>query len=137
MTRSIPLEEKTEFFQEVFRSAGISLPEEPSKGFLSVLLLENLWDALSYTRLQLQKRFFVETGQVAVTIESAQVLPEGEKKKIEQLLSEKLGNKKVRANWTIKPELIAGLVIQAGTHVWDGSLKGRLNQMQGELLNRA
>ena len=137
LTRSIPLPEKTEFFQRVFQNNGISLPEEASGVFLSVLILEDLWDALPYCRFQLQKRFFDETGQVEVSIASAQALPEGEKKKVEQLLSEKLGNLKVRANWTINPELIAGLVIQAGTHVWDGSLKGRLNQMQGELLDRA
>ena len=137
LTRSIPLVEKVDFFQGILRSAGLLLPEDAAKGFLSVLILEDLWDALPYCRLQLQKRFFVETGQVEVSIESAYPLDDGEKNRVEQLLSEKLGNMKVRANWTMKPELIAGLVIQAGTHVWDGSLKGRLNQMQGELLDRA
>ncbi|MCL4461914.1 MAG: F0F1 ATP synthase subunit delta [Nitrospirae bacterium] len=137
LTRSIPLGEKTELFQGVFRDAGLSLPEDVAQGVLSVLILENLWDVLPSCRTQLQKRFFFETGQVEVSIESAHPIDAGEKKKIEQLLSEKLGNLQVRANWTMKPELIAGLVIQAGTHVWDGSLKGRLNQMQNELLDRA
>lgn len=82
LTRSIPLPEKTEFFQRVFQNNGISLPEEASGVFLSVLILEDLWDALPYCRSQLQKRFFDETGQVEVSIESAQALPEGEKKRL-------------------------------------------------------
>ena len=40
LTRSIPLVEKVDFFQGVLRNAGLLLPEDAAKGFLSVLILE-------------------------------------------------------------------------------------------------
>ncbi|MHB1606972.1 MAG: F0F1 ATP synthase subunit delta [Leptospirales bacterium] len=137
LDRSVLLSQKqADFIGIVESSSGESAPE----GFdilLGGLILEDLWDALPLIRAGIRKEFYTRTGQVDVTITSSEILSDPDRQKLTQTLSGSMGNRRVKAHWNTDPGLIAGLVVQSGTHVWDGSLKGRLNQLKKELLDWA
>lgn len=137
LDRTVPLSQKqADFLGVVESAAGESVPE----GFDTLLggvIIEDLWDAISLIRDALRKGFYARTGQVDVTIISSESLSEPDRQKLAQTLSGSMGNRRIKANWRTDPGLIAGLVVQSGTHVWDGSLKGRLNQLKKELLDWA
>lgn len=137
LTRSIPLEEKLALFRDIMEKAGLSLSSEAFSIFQGALIQEDLWNAIPYIRTGMRKGFFARTRQVELSVCSANTLDAGEKRRIENSLAVSFGNRRIRADWKTDQALIAGLVIQAGTHVWDGSLKGRLNRMKQELLERA
>ncbi len=134
---TVSMTRKLDVFRSVVESAlGGSVPE----GFDTLvggIVLEDLWNAIPVIREGVRKSFYARTGQVDVTIVSAESLSEQERQKVVQTLSGSMGNRRVKADWKTEPALIAGLVIQSGTHVWDGSLKGRLNQLKQELLDWA
>jgi F-type H+-transporting ATPase subunit delta len=50
---------------------------------------------------------------------------------------EKAAGRKVDATRSVDPDLIGGLIIQAGSMRVDGSVRGRLNALRDELLARA
>ncbi len=137
LDRSASLEQKLDLFRKVLESSlGTSVPD----GFDTLvggLILEDLWDAISVIREDVRKRFNDRIGKVDVSITSAEDLSDQEKQKITQTLSGPMGNLRIKARWNKDPDLMAGLLVQSGTHVWDGSLKGRLNQLKQELLDRA
>lgn len=133
LNRTIPLDEKVSFFRSLLSGGGEAFPENVG-GFLELLIREDLWDLLPCMREEFRNDFFRRTGQEEVFITSSEPLPQPEKSRLVQTLSGSLGGKKVRDHWTVDPGLIGGLMIRVGTHVWDGSLKGRLNQMRHELL---
>nr|AEQ75444.1 ATP synthase F1 delta subunit [Leptospirillum ferriphilum] len=137
LTRGIPLGEKLALFRDVMEKAGLSLSSEAFNIFQGALIQEDLWNAIPYIRTGMRKGFFARTRQVEISVCAANAVDTGEKRRIENALSVSFGNRKIRADWNTDQTLIAGLVIQAGTHVWDGSLKGRLNRMKQELLERA
>lgn len=133
LNRTIPMEEKRSFFRNLLSASGGRCPADVD-GFLEVLIREDLWDLLPAMREELRTDFFRRTGQEDVFITSSEPLPQSEQSRLVQALSGSLGGKKVRDHWTVDPQMIGGLMIRVGTHVWDGSLKGRLNQMRRELL---
>jgi F-type H+-transporting ATPase subunit delta len=133
LNRTIPMEEKVSFFKNILSGSGESLPENVG-GFLELLIREDLWNLLPCMREEFRSDFFLRTGQEEVFITSSEPFPQPEKSRLVQILSGSLGGRKVRDYWTVDPRLIGGLTIRVGTHVWDGSLKGRLNQMRQELL---
>ncbi len=133
LNRTIPLDEKVAFFKKLLSGSGEPLPENMGS-FLELLIREDLWDLLPCMREEFRSDFFRRTGQEEVFIVSSEPFPQPEKSRLVQTLSGSLGGRKVQDHWTVDPRLIGGLVIRVGTHVWDGSLKGRLNQMRQELL---
>jgi F-type H+-transporting ATPase subunit delta len=50
---------------------------------------------------------------------------------------EKAAGRKVEATRSVDPDLIGGLILQAGSMRVDGSVRGRLNALRDELLARA
>ncbi len=78
-------------------------------------------------RLEMQKHQAV--------IESPEVLSDSDRKKMEADLRQKHG-RDLNFEFKINPALIAGLRIQIGSNVWDGSIQNRLARLK-EQLNQA
>lgn len=75
-------------------------------------------------RLELAKRHVVVESAVPLSSEtSASVLSNLKQKYGEDLTSE----------FTVNPALIGGMRIKLGSDVWDGSVRARLNSLQGNL----
>jgi F-type H+-transporting ATPase subunit delta len=65
----------------------------------------------------------------SATIQSAIELSEELNNKVRSDL-ERLYGKGLRMTFVKQPELIAGMRIKVGSHVYDGSVKGRLNNLE-------
>ena len=75
-------------------------------------------------RLELAKRHVVVESATPLSSEtSASVLSNLRQKYGEDLTSE----------FTVNPDLIGGMRIKLGSDVWDGSVRARLNSLQGKL----
>lgn len=76
------------------------------------------------------ENFQVPSGTVEMIL--ANVISEEDKKKLQKLLGEKL-KKEIQFKEALDTNLVAGLVIKAGTFVIDGSLRHRLNEASSNL----
>ncbi|MGC8529181.1 MAG: F0F1 ATP synthase subunit delta [Leptospirillia bacterium] len=145
----VSLEEKVDFLRGFFsQTLGSLLPESPE--LLIVPLLEgNLWEALAPLKDRVEKSFDIRTGQVRVEILSAAELSVEDRKKVLETLSrfvngaefrqgdDRKGNLTVRPTWTVRPSLLAGLMIRIGSRVWDASLSTRIHELERQLLKSA
>jgi F-type H+-transporting ATPase subunit delta len=73
-----------------------------------------------------------KNGVVRVTLTSAEPLPETYAAQLIQQLEQSTG-RRVIAEKKVDPSLIAGVVTTIGDHTIDGSLSGRLREMQQQL----
>ena len=70
----------------------------------------------------------MEVAKHHATIESAHPLSESQSQDIENSLKSKFGQ--ITTEFHHNPELIAGLRIQLGSNVWDGSVQSRLEAIK-------
>jgi F-type H+-transporting ATPase subunit delta len=75
-------------------------------------------------------------GIVRATVTSATALPEGVYQRIESELSSAIGRKIVLERKQ-DPNLIGGIVTRIGDNTIDGSVRGRLNEVERQLLQTA
>lgn len=75
-------------------------------------------------------------GRRAVLVRSATELPESLKNELAAALKAKLG---IEAEMTVKvdPELIAGMVVQVGDTIFDGSVRTALERTRRQMVERA
>ena len=74
----------------------------------------------------------LEVDRRTAVVESAVSLPHSEEQKIEAVVKERLGND-VRAEFLIHSELIAGVRIRIGSHVYETSIRERLSRLKWDL----
>jgi F-type H+-transporting ATPase subunit delta len=75
-------------------------------------------------------------GQLTVELTTAIELSEEEARSIVAQI-EKASGRTVEATRSVDPDLIGGIVLQAGTLRVDGSVRGRLERLERELVTRA
>jgi F-type H+-transporting ATPase subunit delta len=78
---------------------------------------------------RLKKLVELERAKRATRIESATALDAGEQKALEKFLGEVFGEEST-VDYAQDESLLGGLRIQRGSTVWDGSIRGRLRQLQ-------
>lgn len=71
-------------------------------------------------------------NEVSVDVTSAVALDEAQQAKLSAALEKRLA-RKVKLNCIVKPEVIGGLLIQAGDTVIDATLKSKLNKLANTL----
>jgi F-type H+-transporting ATPase subunit delta len=76
-----------------------------------------------------------EQGQLSVELTTAQELSDAEARQIVGQI-EKASGRKVEATRSVDPDLIAGIVLQAGSFRLDASVRGRLNRLRQDLATR-
>ncbi len=82
-----------------------------------------------------QRLVRLEMKKHQAVIESPESLPESNRKQMEADLRQKHGQD-LNFEFKVNPALIAGLRIQIGSNVWDGSVQNRLSRLK-EQLNQA
>jgi len=88
--------------------------------------LEILEGYQRYIRLELARRHAI--------IESATELERGTRDKLRRALKAKYGDD-LTTEFTVTPDLIAGLRIKIGSDVWDNSLQDRIARLEDELIH--
>ena len=75
-------------------------------------------------------------GFVRADVSSAAPLNQQQAAELASELS-RLGNKTARLRFSVDPALLGGIVARMGSTLYDGSIRGRLQQMRRELTDRA
>ena len=76
-----------------------------------------------------------ELDRLSVELTTAQELSDAEASQIVGQI-EKASGRKVEATRSVDPDLIAGIVLQAGSFRLDASVRGRLNRLRQDLVTR-
>ena len=105
---------------------------KPVRNFMAVLIdhrrIAMLKDIVRQFEVELDK----ELGFTEVEVSSARPLSPGEKRAVETRV-ESMTGKKVRARYATDAKLLGGVVVRAGSTIYDGSVRGQLEKMRQEL----
>lgn len=106
------------------------------QNFLFVLLDHNRIAQLSEIRESFEQQIDEQLGYLQVDIASAGPL---DPREIEELQAElgRLSGKQILPHFSIDPALLGGVVARAGSIVYDGSLRGQLQQMRRDIAGQA
>ncbi len=77
------------------------------------------------------------TGVAEVEITTARPLDPASHSLLEQQVAKLAGGQKVRATYTEDASLLGGAVVRLGSTVYDGSVRGQLQQMKQKLMTAA
>ena len=81
---------------------------------------------------QYQRLIRLELAKRHVVVESATPLSEQTSSSVLDNLKQKYGHD-LTSEFIVNPDLIGGMRIKLGSDVWDGSVRARLNSLQGKL----
>jgi len=137
ITRAV-LNAKEKIKEEIAMNMRKSLPKMASRIFKEVLSFqargivhkELMKEVVEKIEKMEKEKFKNNTGEITITVPHA--LDKKDKKQIETLISEKRG---CRVNLKEKEDkkIVAGIIIDLGTFMIDGSLADRLNQIEERL----
>lgn len=116
-----------------------ALQGRASELLLNFLLILNKHDRLDLLRAILAEAEVLEDkrrNRVRVAVRTAVPLPEDQQEKLRAGLREVLQSEPV-LEIRVDPELIGGLIIQAGDYRYDGSVSTRLQDLRNQLIERS
>jgi F-type H+-transporting ATPase subunit delta len=105
---------------------------KPIRNFMAVLIDHRRIGMLNDIARQFEVELDKELGFTEVEVSSARPLSPGEKRAVETRVETMTGNK-VRARYVTDAQLLGGVVVRAGSTIYDGSVRGRLEKMRQEL----
>lgn len=109
------------------------LNEEAGKNFIKLLANNNRLTLLPHiSKLFEQFRAAAEKNLV-VQVKSVIPVPEEDRQKLERMLQEKFC-KDIIMQYEIDPQLLGGVLIEAGDYVIDASIRGQLQRMHEALI---
>lgn len=126
---SIPPEQKKAFLNSLF---GGKL-SDVSDRLINLLADKRRLDILPFIESNYQRLLNERKNVVSADLVCSEQLPDDSIANIKAQLTEHLG-KKLDLNVSVDPSLIGGVVLKLGDQVIDGSLRGRLNQIEKTLL---
>lgn len=126
---SFPVEQKVALLDKLNAKLRMS---QQSRNFVAVLIRNNriagLDDVLAEVRREINQRLNISEAKVT----SARKLDEQERRQLEKQIAELTGGQ-VDAHYEEDSSLIGGAVVQVGSTVYDGSVRGRLDRLREEL----
>ena len=105
---------------------------EENENFLKLLVHNNRLSLLPYIAMLFEAYKAEDEGYTEVEVISAYSLSKEAKHDLTTTLEKTLG-KKIHINVTVDKSLIGGVLVRAGDKVFDGSIKGRLQQLAKRL----
>ena len=119
--------EKQAFVQQLFGA------QTQVVHFLNTLLAAKRYYLLDACVQEVQRLLDERQGIIRPQVQTAFELSDVQKKKVEEALGQFAG-KTARAQFEVRPSLLGGLQVRMGDVLIDGSLKGRFEKLQKELL---
>ena len=126
---------ETEVKKEVLEMV-LAEAEETFRNFVGVTADKHRVGEIEEIYAEWQRLLANEERVLAVELTTAIDLSDEEAAEIVKQI-EKAAGRRVEAKRSVDPELIGGLVLQAGSMRVDGSVRGRLDQLREELLTEA
>lgn len=127
---SFPVDQKVALLDKL--NAKLQMTQQ-SRNFIAVLIrndrIAGLDDVLAEFRREVNQRL----GITEATVTSARKLAEQERRELEQQIAVLTGGT-VEAQYQEDSSLLGGAVVQVGSTVYDGSVRGRLSRLREELI---
>jgi len=115
---------------KILETAGMSVA---GRNFIKVVFEHNhisvIAEIVSVYRSLVEKN----TNLVRVNIETARGVNSDERHEYEEKLRKKMSGHLV-FEWSVKKELLGGMVVSYSGHVFDGSIKGQFEKLEGKML---
>jgi F-type H+-transporting ATPase subunit delta len=105
------------------------------RNFLALLIEKGRAGEIERIAEEFERLAAAEEGRLTVELTTAQQLSDDEARGIIEQIEHASG-RKVEATRRVDPELIGGIVLQAGSLRLDASLRGRLERLRRELIPR-
>ncbi len=105
------------------------------RNFVAVLTDHRRLPLFSEILKQLQRELDDRQGFAEAEVSTARQLSEQEKQLLEAEITKLIG-KKVRAKYEQDATLLGGAVVQVGSTIYDGSVKGQLEQIRVQLVEQ-
>jgi F-type H+-transporting ATPase subunit delta len=123
---TIPYEQKRGVLDELIRRAR---PRSTTANFLRVLLQNHRLAELSEVSTQFAQELDRRAGVVNAQVTTARPLPADAQEALRARLGELTGSR-VRLQFEVDDELIGGVVTRIGSTLYDGSVRGQLQQIR-------
>ena len=131
---SIPQEQKVRLLGAIAGRVGM---RGTVRNFLTVITsherLHELGEMVE-AYLQLADK---DSGVTEAEVTSARPLDEAGRRRLEASVAERAGVAKVRATYREDPALLGGAVVKVGSTVYDGSVRGQLEQIRRRMVSAA
>jgi F-type H+-transporting ATPase subunit delta len=128
-TPGIPADQKRKVLDAIVAREGTS---RPVRNFVAVLIDHRRVEFFERIVAQFEKEMNQRLGFAEAEITSARELNAAEKRELEAQV-QKLTGKKVRARYARDESLLGGAVVQVGTTVYDGSVRGQLERIREQM----
>src|SRR5580658_431769 len=103
------------------------------RNFIAVIIDNRRLPLFSEILKQLEQELDERQGLAEAQVRSARQLSDPEKRMLEAEITRMTG-KKVRARYEEDPSLLGGAVVQVGSTIYDGSVKGQLERIKEQLV---
>lgn len=127
----IPADQKRRLLDAIGAHVGLS---RTIRNFFAVLIDHQRIPMVEQIARQFEVELDAALGFAEAQVTSARPLSEQERGQIESRVATMTG-KKVRARYTANPELLGGVMVQVGSTIYDGTVRGQLQKLREELVN--
>ncbi len=126
---AIPAEQKRRLLDAIVAREAIS---RPVRNFIAVLIDHRRVGLLDEVVSDFERELNSRLGFAEAQITSARELSDSERRDLEAQV-EKLVGKRIRARYGHDPSILGGAIVQVGSTIYDGSIKGQLERIRVEL----
>ena len=127
---SIPGEQKRSVLDAIAAKMGIT---RQVKNFIAVITDHRRLPLLGEIAKQFEAELNDRRGFADAQVTSARELSDQEEKLIETQILSLTGKEQVKAKYDVDPALLGGAVVQVGSTIYDGSVKGQLEKIRQRL----
>jgi len=125
-TPGIPADQKRKVLDAIVAREGSS---RPVRNFVAVLIDHGRVHFFEAIVAQFEREINQRLGFAEAQITSARELSDGEKQELESQV-QKLTGKKVRARYSRDEAILGGAIVQVGSTIYDGSVRGQLERIK-------
>jgi F-type H+-transporting ATPase subunit delta len=129
---SFPVEEKVAILDRMNQKMGLA---QPVRNFLAVVLQHERMHAIEEILKEFREEMNRRLGITAVSITSARPLNEEQRKALVEQVST-LTKNRIEPSFHEDASLLGGVVVQVGSKVYDGSVRGRFARLEEQLAVR-
>jgi len=125
----IPADQKRRLLDAIGSRTGLS---RTVRNFFAILIDHQRIPMVEQIARQFEVELDAALGFAEAQVTSARPLSDEEKRQVESRVAAITG-KKVRARYGADPELLGGVMVQVGSTIYDGTVRGQLQKLREQL----
>lgn len=126
---AIPTEKKNAVMAKLAESIGMG---RMLRNFVAIVVRKRRSNLFGQIRAAFEKVLDERMGVLEAKVASASPMSDASQQALEAQLS-RLTGKKVRATYSVDPDLLGGVTARIGSTVYDGSVRGQLESLRRKL----